>query len=68
MAGKVYGVLLVPGHDWDTNGNLDFYFISSGNPNPVGDGNVGRAPVPVRDVDNQAQQAQQRPRSPVQGG
>ena len=33
MAGKVCSVLLVPGHDWDTNCNVEFYFISSGNPN-----------------------------------
>ena len=68
MAGKVCSVLLVPGHDWDTNCNVEFYFISLGNPNPVGGGNGVRAPVPVRDVDDQAQQAQQRPRSPIQGG
>ena len=65
MAGKVYGVLLVPGHGWDTNCNVEFYFISLGNPN--GGGNAVPVPLPVRNVDDQRQQHQQRPRSPIQG-
>ena len=46
----------------------DMSFYSTANSNPVGGSNIVRAPVPVRDVDDQAQQAQQRPRSPIQGG
>ena len=52
----------------------DMSFYSTANSNPVGGSNIVRAPVPVRNVDDQAQQdqqaqqAQQRPRSPIQGG
>ena len=46
----------------------DMSFYSTANSNPVGGSNIVRAPVPVRGVDDQAQQAQQRPRSPIHGG
>ena len=48
----------------------DMSFYSTANSNPVGGSNVVRVPLPVRNVNDQAQQAQQvqqRPRSPIQG-
>ena len=49
----------------------DMSFYSTANSNPVGGSNVVRVPLPVRNVNDQAQQAQhaqQRPRSTIQGG
>ena len=45
----------------------DRSFYSTANSNPVGGSNVVRVPLPVRNVDDRAQQAQQRPRSPIEG-